>query len=83
MKQNALKFINPILALLFIATFVSVMLYNYGPEAWRGSESLGQMHRFSGILFFFIALIHLYFNWGWVKVNIFGIKPRKSSKTSK
>lgn len=75
MKNNALKFINPILALLFVLTIIFVVLYKFGPMAWRGSESLGELHEFCGALFFFVALIHIYFNWAWIRVNILGKKP--------
>ncbi|MDD4310740.1 MAG: hypothetical protein PHO32_10190 [Candidatus Cloacimonetes bacterium] len=77
MKNTALKFINPILAILVLLTFIFVVLYKFGPLAWRGSETLAQLHAFSGSIFFFVALIHLYYNWGWVKVNIFGKKGVK------
>lgn len=76
MKNSALKFINPILATLFLTTIVFVMLYKFGPAAWRGTEALGELHEFSGALFAFVALIHIYFNWGWIRINIFGIKAK-------
>lgn len=76
MKTNFLKFINPVLAILFILTILAVGLYKFGPSAIQGSEALGELHEFCGILFFLVALLHLYFNWGWVKANIFGIKKR-------
>ena len=76
MKNTALKFINPVLALLFTLTLLFVSLYKFGPSALRGSEAMGELHEFFGASFFFVALIHVYYNWGWIKFNIFGIKPK-------
>lgn len=79
MKNNALKFINPVLALLLLLTVIGVTIYKFGPENLRGSEAMAQLHSVCGILFFLTGLIHLYFNWTWVRSNIFGIKKHKSS----
>ncbi len=79
MKNKALKFINPILALLLLLTFTFVALYKFGPLAWRGSESLGGLHEFSGAMFLFVALIHIYLNWSWIRSNILGKKPKHKS----
>jgi len=79
MKNTALKFINPILAVLFLAVIITVGLYKFGPSAIKGSETLAELHEFAGILFFCVALIHLYFNWAWIKLNILGIKKKKKS----
>ncbi|MDY0152361.1 MAG: DUF4405 domain-containing protein [Candidatus Cloacimonas sp.] len=76
MKNSALKFINPILAALFVLTAIFVSLYKFGPTAWRGTETLGELHEFAGALFIFVALIHIYFNWGWIRLNIFGINAK-------
>ncbi|MDZ4182066.1 MAG: DUF4405 domain-containing protein [Candidatus Cloacimonadaceae bacterium] len=74
MKNSALKFINPVLFTLFIITMVSMLLYRYGPESMRWSETLGNIHQYAGALFFLCGIIHLFFNWGWVRMNIFGIR---------
>ncbi len=81
MKNTALKFINPILATLFLLTIIVAGLYKFGPAAWRGTETLAVMHQLSGILFFFVALIHIYLNWAWIKTNIFGIKKKKRANS--
>jgi cytochrome b subunit of formate dehydrogenase len=74
MKNSALKFINPILALMFVLTVTFVALYKFGPASLRGSESMGELHEFAGAMFFFVAVIHIYFNWGWIRTNILGKK---------
>ncbi len=80
MKNTALKFINPVLALFFLLTMISMVLYKFGPSSWRGSETLGEVHEFAGIIFFIVALIHLYYNWSWVRTNILGKKAKHISK---
>lgn len=71
MKNTALKFLNPILFVLFIIVFVSMLLYRFG----GGSETMGNIHVFAGWLFFFVGFLHLIYNWGWVRANI--LKRRK------
>lgn len=78
MKVTALKFINSVLAILLLCTVTGVFLYKFGPTAWRGSEALAEFHEVCGLLFFCVGLIHLYYNWHWVKLNIFGKKSKKS-----
>ncbi|MDP2173402.1 MAG: hypothetical protein Q8M98_03865 [Candidatus Cloacimonadaceae bacterium] len=77
MKNSALKIINPVLFGLFITTLVAMLLYRFGPNAMRGSETLASIHANAGLLFVTGGIIHLLFNWGWVRMNIFGIKKRK------
>ncbi len=72
MKNKALKFLNPILLLMFLVTMVAMVLYKIGP----GSETLGDIHQFAGILFAIVGLLHLYYNWGWVRSNILNKKKR-------
>lgn len=76
MKNTALKFINPILALFVLLTFISMVLYKFGPAAWRGSETLAQLHTFGGALFFFTACLHVFYNWSWIKANLLGKKGK-------
>ena len=76
MKNTALKFINPILFILLLATFISMMLYKFGPESMRGSEDLGVIHTWAGTLFFIVGIIHLIYNWAWVRMNILGKRKK-------
>ena len=78
MKTTALKFINSVLAILLLCTVLGVALYKFGPSVWRGSEALSEFHEVCGMLFFFVGLIHIYYNWHWVKINILGIKKQKT-----
>jgi cytochrome b len=73
MKNTALKFLNPILLILLIIAFVSMLLYRFG----GGSEKMGQTHAWAGLFFFFVGILHLICNWGWVRANIFKRRKRQ------
>jgi len=76
-----LKILNPILALFFFVTIKTVLLYKFSPiETLQGSEMLYKIHEIAGIIFFLLAILHLFLNWNWVKTQIFGIKPQKLTK---
>ncbi|MBW6514119.1 MAG: hypothetical protein K0B87_05125 [Candidatus Syntrophosphaera sp.] len=72
MKNTALKFLNPILLLLFIIAAVAMLIYRLG----GGSELMGQIHAWAGILFFIVGILHLFYNWSWVRANILKKKKR-------
>ncbi|HOZ01396.1 MAG TPA: DUF4405 domain-containing protein [Candidatus Syntrophosphaera sp.] len=75
MKNNALKFINPILLLLFLIAVIAMAIYKIDQgDAWA------EIHEFAGILFFCVGLIHLYYNWGWVRTNIFKQKKKNHNR---
>ena len=76
MNNKVLKYLNPLLLLAFLSTVVSMFLYKL-PGAMNGSEFLGEMHETSGIIFVGLAVLHIYFNWGWIKIQMLGIKPNK------
>jgi predicted ferric reductase len=78
MKNTALKFINPIMFILFVIALISMLLYRFGPESMRGSELLYTYHSFSGTLFFFVGIIHLIYNWSWVRSNFLKKKKHRS-----
>ncbi len=76
MNNKVLKYLNPLLLVAFLSTVIAMVLYKL-PGALNGSEFIGEMHEISGIVFTVLVLLHVYFNWGWVKIQIFGIKPNK------
>jgi tellurite resistance protein TehA-like permease len=76
MKNTALKFINPILFMLVLTTFIAMLLSKFGPESMRGSEDLSVIHTWAGTLFFIVGTIHLIYNWGWVRTNIIGKRKK-------
>lgn len=77
MKNKALKFINPILFILLLTVFVSMLLYKLGPDHLKYSESMSELHTFAGVLFFIVGIIHIYLNWSWIKSNLIGKSKKK------
>ena len=72
MKIKALKIVNTILALLFILIIISLVLIKV-----FDLEFGEDLHETCGILFAVLALVHIYLNWAWIKLNIFKIKKTK------
>ncbi|HRY84368.1 MAG TPA: DUF4405 domain-containing protein [Candidatus Cloacimonadota bacterium] len=72
MKIKALKIVNPILALVFILIIVSLVWLKI-----NGSETAAEMHELCGQIFGILAIVHIYLNWAWIKLNIFKIKNKK------
>ena len=63
-KQNLLKIINPILAILLLNQAATGILHNVLPH---GVFEL--MHR-GGWILVILTIAHVYLNWGWVKSNL-------------
>ena len=66
-----LKWVNPILFLLFLITGVALVLYKAGPESLRWSESMHALHEGAGTLFILTALFHVFLNRGWINAQYF------------
>lgn len=73
MKQSILKFLNPILLIFFIVTVVAMALY----RLTGGSETFGEIHEFAGIMFIIVGILHLFYNWGWVRTNFLKKKKKR------
>ncbi|MGB3341734.1 MAG: DUF4405 domain-containing protein [bacterium] len=72
MKNKFLKIVNPILFLLMLIQAITGIGQRYGgQDAFRFFR---RIHYPNGILLVMFFLIHLYLNWGWVKMNFF--KPK-------
>ena len=71
MKQSILKFLNPILFIFFIVTAVALALY----KVTGGHETYREIHQFAGIMFMIVGILHLFYNWGWVRTNF--LKKKK------
>jgi len=55
---------------LFISFFTcigAIVLYQYGPEAWQGTETLYDLHRFSGMIMTLPVIWHIVLNRKWLK----------------
>ncbi len=71
MKQSALKIINPILMISLLIQLIAVGLMV--SELAEGNKELGMLifmaHKFNGMALVVIGLIHLIYNWNWVKAQ--------------
>ena len=74
-KQNLLMFLNIALVTVFLFVAISITLYRWGPESIRWSEGLHEIHETFGLIFIFVALVHLVLNWTWIRNTYF--KKRK------
>ena len=72
MKRNSIfKILNPILAVLFLNQTMTGILHDA-----ISKETYEVLHEGGGILFAIVAVLHVIYNWNWVKTNFF----RKKSK---
>ena len=69
MKQKILKIVNPILFLLMLIQAVS----GFGQRYADGDLYIffNRIHYPNGVLLVIFLIIHLYLNWGWIRVNLF------------
>ena len=63
-KNNMLKIINPVLALLILNQATTGILHNVLPH---GVFEL--MHK-GGWVLVIVTIVHVCLNWGWVKLNL-------------
>lgn len=74
MKRNdMLKIVNPVLAVLLLNQILTALLHDFIPK-----EAFEIMHEGGGVTLAIVAAIHLVLNWGWVKTTFFN--PRPSGK---
>jgi len=69
--QNALKVINPI---LFVA--ILIQLLTVAIQAISYTDWVGTVHQVMGFVFFILAILHIIFNWTWIKNNFFKKKQK-------
>ena len=77
MNNKILKILNPLLFIALLVTIVAMVLYKVPGRYQYDSDSVGKIHEIAGIVFFILALLHIYLNWQWIKSQVFGIKPKK------
>ena len=64
-KQTALITVNLVLLISFtIQAVAGVALFFY-----PGPEALVQVHRYNGLAFVVLALLHTWYNRGWIRAN--------------
>lgn len=73
-KQEALRIVNPLMALSFLAVAGVALARLTGllgnPVVFRA------VHRPAGIAFIALAAIHIWLNWGWIASNLAGRRRR-------
>jgi hypothetical protein len=76
MRQSALKIINPILMISLFIQFIALglMLAEIAEKGTDLRTIIFLVHKFNGIALVLIGLIHLIFNWNWVKAMLKGGK---------
>lgn len=73
-KQEALRIVNPLMALSFLAVAGVALARLAGllgdPALFRS------VHRPAGIAFIALAVIHVWLNWGWIASTLAGRRRR-------
>lgn len=76
MKSKLLKVVNPILFIIMFIQAVSGLGQRYAT-----SQDLfvffRRLHGPNGMLLIILVIIHIYLNWGWIKLNVFKARPKK------
>ncbi len=68
-KVKALKFVNMVMAVLFVMVAVPGMLQSLFPGI-IDYVTFRTIHPLAGQLFFIAAIAHIYLNFNWIKANI-------------
>ena len=68
-KQKTLKWLNVSLFVLFAIQAVTGVLAFTG--LLENAEAAGEIHEYAGLAMIVIGGIHIWLNWGWVKLNFF------------
>lgn len=66
-KQKALKWLNLALFGLFLVQAVTGVLAFTG--LLEDAEAAEELHEYAGLAMVLVVLLHLWLNWGWVKLN--------------
>lgn len=65
-KPSMLKFVNPILAILFITQAVSGLAHSQ-----LSHDAFEAVHGFGGKVFIALVIVHIWLNFGWIKNTLF------------
>jgi high-affinity K+ transport system ATPase subunit B len=64
--QSMLKTVNPVLFVVVVVQLLTVVIQAISYMSW-----VGTVHQFAGYSFFILVIIHIIFNWAWIKNNFF------------
>ena len=66
-KIKLQKIINSLLFIVFAVQVITSLFLLFN----RGTEAIAEVHKYNGVLFIALAVIHIMLNWGWVRSVIF------------
>jgi hypothetical protein len=72
-KTKLFKIATILLAVSFLAQVVTIVGMVFLKSFLMRFGALGiffEIHEYNGFLFAVLVLAHLFFNWGWIRVNI-------------
>lgn len=75
-KQNALKVINVLLAIVAVVTGLGGVIKFFADDAIPDSLFIS-IHPKFGVALVVLIIIHIYLNWSWIKTVMFKKKPVK------
>ncbi len=76
-KQKFLKIVNLGLIIAFIGVAGSIAIYKFFPGTLRYNETVGEIHEIFGMAFNFLAILHLFLNWQWIRSTFFKSGKRR------
>ena len=74
--KRALLIVNVLLFFSLLGVFTGMMLYAVIPSSLQGTETVLEIHEWSGRCLFVLAALHLWLNRRWIISNLFP-KSRK------
>lgn len=76
-KQTILKALNLVMFIDLLVIIVALLFYKFIPSPWKGSEFLTESHEVAGGIFFFLVVLHIVYNFRWVKSTYLQKKDKK------
>lgn len=71
-SQTVLKIINPLLFIAVVVQFTGLFIQKFISAEW-----LYEMHEIVGYTIGILIVIHIIYNWAWIKNNIFKMNKKK------
>lgn len=74
MNSKALRALNPLLILIALIQSVTGIVLALDLKL-TFTESLLDFHKYNGLLLVALIILHMIFNWGWIRLNLLNKKP--------
>ncbi len=78
MQKTALKIINPLMLLLMLGQVTTALL-----REKISDDLFPKVHIFPGYLLALLVVLHLIFNWSWVKAQFFPKRAKAATPATK